>query len=1215
MKKNNPVQLLLAIVLLASLVSGGVAHALSGPIAVSPGGAASTTVRNTLESGRVALPFVRNDGQWGLPDHVAYYVDTFAGMAYVQDTGLVYSLPIADDDNSRYVISESFVAVDNHATPTVVTASNSRVSYFLGQDRSEWASDVPTAHELSYGQVWDGVAVTLRAYNNTVEKLFTVAPGASVSSIAMKLSGVTGVRINTNDELVLSTPQGDVVMSAPIAFQNIDGQQIMRDVSYVVSGNNYGFSVPQYDGRYPLVIDPLLQSTYLGGTGAETSYASPITTDSTGNVYLLGTTASAVYPGTTGGYQSVKSTGDDIVISKLSSDLTTLIQSTYLGGTGTDNALRGYPVFDSTGNVYILGYSNSTDFPGTAGGYQSAKSTGEDIVVAKLNSDLTSLIQSTYVGGTGTDVAFGAVSFDSTGSLYFMGVNQGGGFPGTAGGYQAANAGGEDIFVAKMNSSLTSLIQATYYGGTGLENGFEGVTIDSSDNVYIAGHSNSAGLTGTTGGYQSAKSGGHDMFLVKFNNGLTTLTQATYFGGSGLDAGYTKPVLDGLGNLYIAGETTSANLPGVTGGYQPVNGGGTDFFIAKLSDTLTSLVQSTYLGGTSTDYTDGSVRLDSSGNVYVGGFTASATFPGTSGGYQGTFGGGGTDLVIAKFNSGLTSLIQSTFLGGSGAEETDGAVHLDSLGNVYIGADTLSTNFPGTTGGYQSANAGGGDFIIAKLTSDLQSTRVTSVNATTVDGSYNAGDTIDVTVVFNHTVVVTGMPQLTLETGATDAVVNYSTGSGTNTLTFTYTIASGETSSDLDYVGTGSLALNGGTITTPADGFAATLTLPTPGAAGSLGANKALVVDTTVPSTPNTLLITPVSGTTVISNPTSIVGAAGSVEASSTVTLLEGVVTVCTTVAAVDGSFTCSLTQTSGSHTYTMTATDAAGNVSVPTADYSLVQYIPSGGGGGGGGFVSTKSSTPAVTATVAAPVVVSTSTTELVESQECLVTSTDSTVTDKQSGCYAELLRLLVDRTEGGGDVNDKYCRPFITGYVGREGISDDPAEVLKLQRFLRHYEGETAIVPNGIYDAKTRAAVVRMQEKYADDVLAFWGLRHGSGAVYITTKNKVNALLCGAAKPDLVCPRYEHVTTDSSSRAVRKLQTFMNANVGSTFNVDGVFTDELRDAVRGYQDDNRAAVLNPWNLTRPTGLVLQTTRKQMHRDIGCFEQPVRLPNGIVVE
>ena len=168
---------------------------------------------------------------------------------------------------------------------------------------------------------------------------------------------------------------------------------------------------------------------------------------------------------------------------------------------------------------------------------------------------------------------------------------------------------------------------------------------------------------------------------------------------------------------------------------------------------------------------------------------------------------------------------------------------------------------------------------------------VSSVSASTSDGSYNAGDIINVTVTFSAAVNVTGTPQLTLETGTTDRTINYVSGTGTTTLTFTYTVQAGDTSSDLDYQGTTALVLNAGTIKSVSDATDAVLTLPSPGAAGSLGANKNIVIDTTAPNAPSAPDMT--SGTDMGSSSTdnntndTTPTFTGTAESGSTVTLYD----------------------------------------------------------------------------------------------------------------------------------------------------------------------------------------------------------------------------------------------------------------------------------------------------------------------------------------
>jgi hypothetical protein len=502
-----------------------------------------------------------------------------------------------------------------------------------------------------------------------------------------------------------------VSFTAPVAWQDIDGDRHAVRVAYTLTGQRYGFHLGDYNPDYPVVIDPLLQATYLGGSGGDD--ATSIALDASGNVFVAGSTVSTDFPGTAGGAQAANGGGEDVFVAKLNNGLTTLTQATYLGGSGDDEALA--LALDASGNVFVAGLTNSTNFPGTTGGAQAANSGGQDVFVAKLNNGLTTLTQATYLGGSGDDNAL-ALALDAT-NVYVAGTTTSTNFAGMAGGAQTAHGGGViDAFVAKLNIGLTTLTQATYLGGSGDDRAFAMAL--ASGNVFVAGLTTSTNLPGTAGGAQAANGGGsEDAFVAKLNIGLTTLTQATYLGGNGFDEANAL-VLDASGNVFVAGVTASTNFPGTTGGAQAANGGGfDDAFVAKLNNGLTTLTQATYLGGSVRDSAT-AIALDASGNAFVAGFTTSTNFPGTTGGTQ-TANGGGEDVFVAKLNNVLTLLAQATYLGGSGDDEAKALVL--ASGNVFVAGLTTSTNFPGTAGGAQAANNGGrgGDAFVAKLTPSL----------------------------------------------------------------------------------------------------------------------------------------------------------------------------------------------------------------------------------------------------------------------------------------------------------------------------------------------------------------------------------------------------------------------------------------------------------------------------------------------------------------
>lgn len=747
--------------------------------------------------GATQVPFVANQGQ--LDPRVAFSANTFAGTVFVtKDGSLVMSLPTAQRDTQRIaspatpgwtLVEKPLAAAPLHAMSQRRAAT--KVSVFRGNDPSKWERELATYSQVDVGEPWKGVSLSYAAHGDNVERLFTLAPGVDVGVIRMNISGANALVV-MDGSLHIKTGLGDVDLSRPRAYQ-LDAQGVEHDVAvrYILRGKGYGFRLGRHDIHRSVVIDPLIQATYLGGSYYDVAYAMAV--GSSGQVYVAGATASTDFPGTAGGSQAACATTcgtflnvTNAFVAEFSGDLKTLIQATYLGGSGTDSAYA--MALGSSGQVYVAGQTQSTNFPGTTGGYQAACADGGgtcaygDVFVAELSGDLKSLTQATYLGGSGDDSA-GALAIGLSGQVYVTGETQSANFPGTSGGYQAAcgDAGygtcsWGDVFVAELSGDLKTLTQATYLGGTYAEYG-HALAVGSSGQVYVAGLTYSTDFPGTTGGYQATSAGPgtpiSTAFVAEFSGDLKTLIQATYLGGSHEDIAWAM-VLGASGQVYVAGETRSVDFPGTTGGYQAACGdtGGTcaidDAFVAELSGDLKTLTQATYLGGGSMDIAR-ALALGSSGQVYVAGYTESADFPGTTGGYQAACADtGGTctsgDGFVVELSGDLKILTEATYLGGSGVDSAS-ALAIGSSGQVYVGGGTHSINFPGTTGGYQAACADTGgtciyaDAYIAEF-SDLKaptpptaSVGSFSVNENasgigTLSGAAgNAGDTLKFSVV------------------------------------------------------------------------------------------------------------------------------------------------------------------------------------------------------------------------------------------------------------------------------------------------------------------------------------------------------------------------------------------------------------------------------------------------------------------------------------
>jgi hypothetical protein len=316
------------------------------------------------------------------------------------------------------------------------------------------------------------------------------------------------------------------------------------------------------------------------------------------------------------------------------------------------------------------------------------------------------LLFSTYLGGFDNDYST-ALAVDSMGNVYITGSTSSANFPTQNPLQPAFGNGPSDAFVTEINAAGTALVYSTYLGGDGADWG-NGIALDSAGNAYVTGITFSTNFP-TQNPLQPAFGGGpDDAFVVKLNATGTALVYSTYLGGNSADWS-TDIAVDGAGNAYITGGTSSTNFP-TSNPLRSTNAGTANAFVAKLNATGTALVYSTYLGGSNYDYGAG-IATDSAGDAYVTGITHSTNFP-TQNPLQST-NEGGADAFVSKLNATGSALLYSTYLGGSGVDGGSG-IAVDSAGNAYITGSTSSTNFP-TSNSLQSANAGGTDAFAAGL--------------------------------------------------------------------------------------------------------------------------------------------------------------------------------------------------------------------------------------------------------------------------------------------------------------------------------------------------------------------------------------------------------------------------------------------------------------------------------------------------------------------
>ena len=738
-----------------------------------------------------------------------------------------------------------------------------KTNYFLGNDPKKWRASVPTYAKVRYAGLYPGIDLVYRgdpsvdgpngpsvdgpngpSANEQLEFDFVAAPKADPRLIQLRFGPPNRLRLAANGDLVVTTANGALAFHKPVVYQMVGGdRQPVAGEFALLEKHTVGFRLGSYDRAKALVIDPALAfSTFLGGSGGDAGNA--IAVDSAGNVYVAGRTASIDFPVTPGAFQTTNHVGkgSTAFVTKLNPTGTTLVYSTYLSGSGgeTANAIA----VDTAGNAYVAGQTYSSDFPVTPGAFQTtnraAANDTSNGFVTKLNPSGAALVYSTYLGGSGFQVQYpgdvaNAIAVDAAGNVYVAGQTHSSDFPVTQGAFQTTNncAGNEcsNAFITKLNPAGTALVYSTYLGGSGGNRlGFSGdqgsgIATDVAGDAYVTGQAGSSDFPVTPGAYQSTNRGaaneGTNAFVTKLNPAGAALIYSTHLGGSGNDTG-NAITLDSAGNVYVAGQTSSADFPVTAGAFQTTYHGsnnGPNAFVTKLNPAGAALVYSTYLGGSGGainlmatlalwggDVATG-LAIDSSGNAYVTGSTASANFPVTQGAYQTTnndqppcAGGciGGCNAFISELNSTGSALVYSTYLGGNGinpgdfvgvAEFGNGdqatALALDSSGNVYVTGSAVSYDFPVTGGAFKTTlNSQLGNAFVAKLNMSATSNAIAPTVAVTPASS-----------------TITSAKPLTV-------TVSVSGGSGNPTPTGTVTLASGTYASPATTLSGGSATIN-----------------------------------------------------------------------------------------------------------------------------------------------------------------------------------------------------------------------------------------------------------------------------------------------------------------------------------------------------------------------------------------------------------------------
>lgn len=678
-----------------------VARGVSSPTAIS------ATARMDRDYGRLPLSFEASDG----------------GESFLA-RGNGYSIRLNQDGallglGQRDVVSMKLVGA-NPVMPTAKDLLPGTANYFIGNDAKGWRTNIPTYAKIVYSGVYPGIDLVYYGDHRALEYDLVVAPRASVKPIRIHFDGAQ-VSLEENGDLQIKAQHGVIAFHQPVAYQAVGAKkQPVRARFVKISNTEVGFAVGGYDRERPLVIDPqIAYSTYFNNAGPVA-----IAVDSTGSAYITGDTVSFNLPVTPGAFQT---TDHELVppessepvpcafVAKLSADGESLLYSTYIGGTGFPGGIiQGHGqnaggdlgeaiAVDSGGDAYVTGETYSTDFPVTAGAFQTRNNEAylgaTSAFILKLNPSGDKLVYSTYLGGsTGRigdlDAGYG-IAVDTMGYAYVAGKAGSTDFPVTPGAFQTVNKAAanvaSNIFVSKLSPDGSALAYSTYIGGSG---------------VALQAY------------YFGFAPGGDNL---------------EYFTGAAGDAP-AGIALDSAGDAYVVGNAASPDYPTTAGAIQRMRlDPDQDPVVTKLNPTGTALVYSTYLGGSGTllnaggvvngraapgDFYDSlkAIAVDSAGDAYVAGQSGSSNYPVTAGAFQTTnlqvASATPTSLtdyetsVFSVLNANGTGLVYSTYFGGAKSPLTIGdqatGIAIDGQGDAYLTGRTSASDFPVTSGALEA---------------------------------------------------------------------------------------------------------------------------------------------------------------------------------------------------------------------------------------------------------------------------------------------------------------------------------------------------------------------------------------------------------------------------------------------------------------------------------------------------------------------------------